>query len=78
MPKAILVTDVNQTQILGQFDIDPDELEEEMVGYYLVADFAGTMVDGFLLGEELRLLYTTTDKKLENDWFEIIERKVAL
>lgn len=78
MPKAIKVTQTNIVQILSKFPVDQEEVEDDYIGLYLVANFAATMPEGYLTAEELRRQWFTTGKKLENDWFEVLKRGVPL
>lgn len=74
MPKAVLITETNKASLTSAYAMEPDRLDD-MVGLYLVADFAASAVTyGYLTEEALDYAFLRSGISLKNEFFEITKR----
>ena len=74
MPKAVLITETNKANLTSAYAMDVDALDE-MLGLYLVADFAAEAVTyGYLTAETLEYAFVRTGNNLQNEFFEVLKR----
>lgn len=70
MPKAIVITKENRSDLEKQYDLEVDQLAG-MEGLSLVADFGGRTVHGYLNKVAFEKNFVPTGKMLDNDYYEV-------
>jgi hypothetical protein len=70
LAKACLVTEENKYYISERFIIDEEHIND-LVGFYIIADFGDDDIYSFLSKIGLEKLYNRTGKELDNGFFEI-------
>lgn len=71
MPKAIVITEENRTDIEKQYNLEIDMLKG-WEGLTLVADFGQSgLIHGWLNEVAFNKSFVKTGKKLENGYFEV-------
>ena len=70
MPKAIVITKENRSDLEKQYDLEIDQLSG-MEGLSLVADFGGRTVHGYLNKVAFEKNFVSTGKMLDNNYYEV-------
>lgn len=74
MPKAVLITETNKASLTSAYAMDPEALDD-LLGLYLIADFAAVAVTyGYLTAVSLDEFFVRTGITLQNEFFEVVLR----